>query len=169
VGPLLRPLLAVPRATTLQACAELRLAPWEDPHNTDPAYARARVRHRVLPVLETELGPGIAAALARTAELARDDADLLDELAAEADSGHDELDCMALLDLPRALRRRLIRRWLQRHGSGDVGFGHVVSVEALVVDWHGQQGVTLPDVVVRRQAGRLQVLRPSGRRPAVRG
>src|SRR5690606_30065885 len=80
-GRLVRPLLELPRSSTEQACAEAGLEPWRDPHNADPGYARVRVRSRVLPVLEAELGPGIAAALARTARLARDDADLLDRLA----------------------------------------------------------------------------------------
>ncbi|BDZ39553.1 hypothetical protein GCM10025863_21670 [Microbacterium suwonense] len=46
----------------------IRSLPWDDPHNTEPRFARVRVRERVLPVLESELGPGIAEALARTAE-----------------------------------------------------------------------------------------------------
>ncbi|MFI6425696.1 TilS substrate-binding domain-containing protein [Promicromonospora sp. NPDC050880] len=44
---------------------------------------RSQVRGRVLPVLEETLGPGVAEALARTADQLRDDADLLDELAAD--------------------------------------------------------------------------------------
>ena len=50
-------------------------------HNDDPAFTRSRVRHTALPVLERELGPGIAAALARTATLVRDDSDALDDWA----------------------------------------------------------------------------------------
>ena len=79
---LLRPLLAadagVTRATTVAACAELGLAPWSDPHNADPTYARVRVRERVLPALARELGPGVTAGLARSADLAREDAEALD-------------------------------------------------------------------------------------------
>lgn len=86
-GPFVRPLLGVRRATTRAACAEFGLEPWEDPHNEALGFARARVRHRVLPVLEVELGPGIAEALARTAGLARADADFLDELAARLLAG----------------------------------------------------------------------------------
>ncbi|MHA7133593.1 tRNA lysidine(34) synthetase TilS, partial [Oerskovia turbata] len=47
-----------------------------------PLPLRSQVRARVLPVLEDVLGPGVAVALARTADLLREDADLLDELAA---------------------------------------------------------------------------------------
>ena len=78
-----RPLLDLPRdvvvAAALAAAADdPRLEPWSDPHNVDTGFARVRVRHEVLPVLEAALGPGIVEALARTATLAREDADALD-------------------------------------------------------------------------------------------
>ena len=76
-----RPFLAIGRDQTRAACGALGLEVWEDPHNADSGYARARVRHHVLPTLEAALGPGIAEALARTAGQLRDDADALDELA----------------------------------------------------------------------------------------
>ncbi len=79
-----RPLLELGRGTTVAACAALGLVPWEDPHNLDGRYARVRVRRRLLPALEDELGPGVAEALARTAGLCRDDADALDAWAEEA-------------------------------------------------------------------------------------
>ena len=71
----------ISRATTRAACAALGLEPWDDPQNADPGFARARVRHRLLPALEAELGPGVAEALARSARLLRADADFLDALA----------------------------------------------------------------------------------------
>jgi tRNA(Ile)-lysidine synthase len=80
----LRPLLGLRRAQTRAACAALGLEPWDDPQNDDLAYRRVRVRHEVLPLLETALGPGVAEALARSARLLRADADLLDQLAAAA-------------------------------------------------------------------------------------
>ncbi|GAA1426552.1 tRNA lysidine(34) synthetase TilS [Microlunatus lacustris] len=152
---LLRPLLDLPRTTTEQACAELGLQPWSDPHNRDPRFARVRVRRRVLPVLERELGPGVVAALARTARLAREDADLLDALAAEADPGTATVDCADLAALPAALRSRVLRRWLAARGAQDVGADHVGAVEALVLAWHGQRGVDLPGGTVARREGRL--------------
>ena len=66
-----RPLLDVTRAQTEAACAAEGIESWEDPHNTDPRFTRARVRHGVLPLLEEQLGPGVAAALARTADSSR--------------------------------------------------------------------------------------------------
>jgi tRNA(Ile)-lysidine synthase len=151
----LRPMLTLRRATTVAACAELGLLPWRDPHNVDDAYARSRVRSRVLPVLETELGPGIAEALARTAQLARDDADLLDALSAEAVPTCDSLECARLAELPAALRRRVIRRWLFAQGAVEATYLHVRQVEELVTRWHGQRGADVPGRQVSRVDGRL--------------
>lgn len=80
-----RPLLGIDRASTRAACAAEDLAPWDDPHNTDLSYTRPRIRHEALPALERALGGGVAPALARTAELLRDDADALDVWARQAE------------------------------------------------------------------------------------
>ena len=158
-GHLLRPFLNLRRGTTEQACAELGLDPWQDPHNTDRRFTRVRVREIVLPTLEAELGPGVAEALARTAELLRDDTELLDRLAAEAYrtaeglGGTDTLDCTALESQPPALRRRILRLWLLAHGIGDLTLRHIGAVESLMIDWHGQKSIQLPGATVTRSAG----------------
>jgi tRNA(Ile)-lysidine synthase len=154
-GHLLRPLLGIRRQATVQACVELGLKPWRDPANADRRYTRVRVRDVVLPTLEAELGPGIAEALSRTAELVRDDADLLDRLAAERFDGKDTLDCAHLMAQPPALRRRIIRLWLIGHGLGDLSLQHITSVEHLVTQWRGQGMVELPGGSVSRVAGHL--------------
>ncbi len=107
-----RPLLAVRRAATAAACAELGLTPWQDPHNRDDRFARARVRHQVMPALEAALGPGVAEALARTAGQLRADADYLDDLAAAQRAELDPagLEAGRLLALPAALRTRLLHQ-----------------------------------------------------------
>jgi tRNA(Ile)-lysidine synthase len=153
-----RPLLDLDRRTTLQACAAQRLRPWQDPHNADPAYARARVRHEVLPALEKALGPGVAAALARTAALARADADALDALAAAAvlaataDQGG--LDTAVLTGLSAAVRGRVLHRAALAAGcpGSDLSAGHVRALDALVTDWHGQGPIDLPGGVAAGRA-----------------
>ncbi len=157
-----RPLLAVRRAQTRAACAALGLAAWDDPHNDDPGYARVRARARVLPVLEAELGPGIAQALARTAAQLRDDADALDALAIQAgerlagpEPGWPAGDLAALAP---AIRSRVLRNAALAAGSpgGALSRRHVAELDALVTAWHGQRGVDLPGGVrCRRQCGRL--------------
>jgi len=162
-GHFVRPFLPIRRATTEQVCAELGLRPWQDPHNSDRRFARVRVRQTVLPTLEAELGPGVAEALARTAELVRDDNELLDRLAGEASrtaeglGGTNTLDCDALQSQPPALRRRIIRLWLLSHGLGDLSLRHLRAVESLVIDWHGQKAIQIPGATVTRSAGRLRV------------
>ena len=112
----------------------------------------------MLPVLERELGPGVAAALARSAALPRADADALDDLAAtaagEAAGPAGDLDVAVLAALLPALRGRVLRaaRAGRRLPGGALPAGHVRAVDALVIDWHGQAGVDLPGGVDRPAA-----------------
>jgi tRNA(Ile)-lysidine synthase len=146
-----RPLLDVSREDTVTACQVEGIEFWTDPHNSDPGYARVRVRRRVLPVLEEELGPGIAAALARTADQLRADADLLDDLAqarlaALCGGAAGPLPAEALAAEPEALRRRVLRLAALAAGSpaAELFHEHVLALDALVTDWHGQRWVDLP-------------------------
>jgi len=83
-GPYRRPLLGLRRADTEAICAHEGLAYWTDPTNADTSLLRNRIRREVLPALDDVLGPGLAEALARTATLARWDADALDAAAGTA-------------------------------------------------------------------------------------
>ena len=156
-----RPLLGVARAVVRAAVPEG--APLvEDPHNADPRYARARVRHDVLPMLERELGPGVVEALARTARLAREDADALDALALEgyAVEGDGSVLVERLVGVAPALIWRRVRAWLIASGvpQEPLTADHVWRVSALVTDWHGQGAVRLPSgAEALRDCGRLRV------------
>lgn len=155
-----RPLLDLDRATVRQACAEAGLAPWEDPHNADPSYARPRVRWQVLPVLEGSLGPGVAAALARSAVQLREDADALDALTPDLD---DEPSCLELAALAPAMRGRALKRWAERLTGRPTASVHVEALRALVEDWSGQGPVDLPGGVrIRRTAAVLHADRGGG-------
>ncbi|WP_403022609.1 ATP-binding protein [Salinibacterium sp. GXW1014] len=163
-GPVLvlRPLLGITRAETEQACADAGLEPWNDPHNADPAYARVRARREVLPVLERELGPGIAQALARSAEQLREDADALDhfaeeqieELAEHAEAGL-SLPVRALEANPPALRHRLIRLVISAEFGVSLSRTHTLEVARLVSDWKGQGELHVPGVRVERRGARI--------------
>ncbi|GAA2131604.1 tRNA lysidine(34) synthetase TilS [Nocardioides bigeumensis] len=142
-----RPLLDVARADTVTACQVEGLEVWDDPHNADPAYLRTRVRARVLPVLEAELGPGVAETLARTADQLRVDVEHLDDLAEQALAAlPDPLSVPALEALPTAVRRRVLRRLALDAGApaGELFHEHVLAVDALLTDWHGQKWIDLP-------------------------
>ena len=157
---LLRPLLEVARETVATSCADLGLEPWVDPHNSDERFARVRVRTTVLPVLEREIGPGVAEALARTASQMAMDADALDVLSSNAlmlARRAAELDTLTLAGLHPAIRRRAIRLWLLEAGAGEVTTTHVDSVDDLVTHWSGQAGVDVPRLRVTRRDGRLVI------------
>ncbi|HEV7184510.1 MAG TPA: tRNA lysidine(34) synthetase TilS, partial [Leifsonia sp.] len=162
-GRLLRPLLALRRATTKAFCADSGLAPWNDPQNEDPAYARVRVRSSVLPVLERELGPGVAEALARTADQLREDNEALDglaldwalELVSQTDEGAVALDVRGLAADPPALRQRIIRLVVSAEFGVSLSRANTLAVAELITDWHGQKPLSLPGVRVVRQNGLL--------------
>ncbi|MBF4162631.1 tRNA lysidine(34) synthetase TilS [Nocardioides acrostichi] len=171
--PFLDVTLDVSRDDTVTACQVLGIETWHDPHNDDPGYARVRVRRTVLPVLEEQLGPGIAAALARTAAQLRPDMQLLDELAdqawrdlaAAADGATSGLAVESLAALHDALRRRVLHRAAVAAGApaSELTHEHVLAVDALLTDWRGQRWIDLPGPVrAQRAQGRLLLERPRG-------
>ncbi len=146
-GAYRRPLLDVTREQTRAACVADDIAWWDDPMNEDPAFARVRAR-RALADLERDLGPGLPAALARSAALLRADADHLDALAGAAAGalGPGPWPAQALADLPRAVRTRVWRRLLLAAGApaGQVSSRHVDACDRLITHWHGQGAVHAP-------------------------
>jgi tRNA(Ile)-lysidine synthase len=174
-GIFLRPLLDVARADTRKACAALGLAPWEDPHNVDPAYARSRVRGAALPALVEALGPAVVANLARSAGQIAADNVALDAIAGEALLGaytgeafdrlgegdvtaRPALDISVLSGMVGAIRTRVLHAWARELGASGSALSHrhVEALAALITDWHGQGPVYLPGGIrVARVRGHL--------------
>lgn len=161
-GRHLRPLLGISRLTTEAFCNDSGLSFWSDPQNKDKKYARVRVRETILPRLESELGPGIAEALARTAEQLQEDEIVLSSL---AKSYFDETVIIrataieiAVTDfaaMPLAIRHRVLALALHRMNAAEFSRTHILAVDALVDDWHGQKPLTLPGVRVERNANQI--------------
>jgi len=113
-----RPLLAVSRSEARAAADDLGLPYTDDPENDDPSRRRNALRHRVIPALEHEVGPGVRIALARAAGLlAADDAEL--ERAASMVPVHRGTDAIrlpaaVLSTLPGPVAGRAVRRALRR-------------------------------------------------------
>ena len=156
----IRPLLKITRVQTVAACVEAGLEVWIDPHNSDERFARVRVRQNLLPIFEEKLGPGVTEALARTADLLRDDADALDDFAnqffAQVDAAN--IDVADLERLPKAIRTRVLRLAIYKAGapSGMLSAEHIAQAEALISEWHGQKEVSLPgNVKLSRNSGRI--------------
>jgi tRNA(Ile)-lysidine synthase len=117
-GAIVRPLLEVRRHETREFCLVLGWAPVEDPMNLDPAFTRVWLRREVLPALERGMDRDLAVVLARQADIARADAEVLDALATalldECVPGLPGagLAVDRLLRAPQAIARRALRRWL---------------------------------------------------------
>ena len=165
-GPVwVRPLLSVRRRTTVAACAAEGLEPWTDPHNANPAYSRVRVRDRVMPVLESELGPGVAEALARTAEQLREDADAfqdmidetIEDIVEHAEAGI-SISVAALAANPAALRNRIVRYVVDSEFGVSLSRAQTLEVARLATDWTGQGPIDLPGCLARRVGARIEVV-----------
>jgi tRNA(Ile)-lysidine synthase len=157
-GLFLRPLLGLRRQVTVAACETLGLRPWDDPHNADRRFARVRVRLDALPALEAALGPGVAEALARTADQLRADAEVLENISSERVLGGSPLSASALAGMPAAVRTRVLRSAAVAAGcpAGALTAGHVARLSELVTDWHGQRWIDLPGGVrASRRSGQV--------------
>ncbi|MDO5747943.1 MAG: tRNA lysidine(34) synthetase [Actinomycetaceae bacterium] len=159
-----RPLLGVRRKDTEQCCKYLGLDYVEDPTNSIDGHwrkadgnplRRTALRHRVLPALKEALGHDVAPALARTAAMLHDDDTALEHIAndlyqrnvtrANVSSSY-IIDTFEVKDIPKAIRRRLIRRVLINAGcpGGALTSTHIYSVDTLIVAWRGQKPLNLP-------------------------
>ena len=132
-GIVIRPLLDVSRDDLRAWLASVGQDWVEDETNADVSNPRNRVRHRILPELDAAYGGSTRAAIARSAELAREDGQWLDELAAGryADlvtAGQDclQVDAAALQAEPAAMQRRVVLLAMRARGGGrEVGLEHV--------------------------------------------
>ena len=154
-GRVIRPLLTCSREQVETYCAEQKLPFATDATNADVAYARNRVRHRVMPEL-TEINPRAEEALCRLAQqLSEDDAYLTEQASAllsKARVGEkDRWNCASLQSAPLALQTRALR--LAAPSVIDLEQSHVDALRALL-DADG--ATTLPDgAVARSQRGQL--------------
>lgn len=153
-----RPFLGLSRATLRQALQDVGIAWWDDPHNADPQFTRVRVRNDVMPVLEDALGPGISQALARTAELFRQDSSALEEGAARLVSSHMvrhspthcTIGVLDLLDEPEAIVLRVLRAMVLAVGGATASYSQTKAMQALLTDWRGQSAVSLTGASLER-------------------
>lgn len=122
---IIRPLLGVTHAQTVAYCQQHDIAPIEDASNADPTYTRNRVRHQLLPLLES-INPGFRAMLLRSAAVMRSDFEYIE---AQVDACWSQvilseqenaitLQTDALATLPVSLQRHLLRRITARLCDG---------------------------------------------------
>ncbi len=151
-GDIIRPLLGLRRAATEAYCAERSVTPRDDPSNADPRFTRNRIRHELLPLLET-YQPEIRPTLARNAEVMAHDADYLNAAAeaAWATTVHATaaeavtLDRAALRRLHPAIRARVLRRAILLVGSpkpdSTLNADSLARLDRVVLDGSGERRV----------------------------
>jgi tRNA(Ile)-lysidine synthase len=116
-GRLIRPLLTLTRADTRSHCVARGLRWRDDVSNADPRFARSRIRHEVMPALES-VHPDAERNIAATAELLRAEAEVLDEVVATALAGRAAISLERLAALPPALARLVVIRLAEDAAQG---------------------------------------------------
>jgi tRNA(Ile)-lysidine synthase len=139
---IVRPLLAIWRAEIDSYIRNHRLKFREDASNKSLGPVRNRIRHRVIPYLERNLGRSIRQSLWRTAAILAEEENWIDVQLPETTAV--DLEVRKLRDLPIALQRRQIRKWLRAQNVAEVGFGIVERVRSLLNHHAGVAKVNLP-------------------------
>ncbi|HEX5069630.1 MAG TPA: tRNA lysidine(34) synthetase TilS [Vicinamibacterales bacterium] len=169
-----RPMLQVRRAEARDYLLAFGEAWREDASNLDTAIARNRIRHELMPVLES-VAPGAAVVLARTAGLAQDDEDFLMEaaiknrpalvLSERGVSEPVELDAAALSVQPAAVGRRFIRAVAaQVAPASSLSSAHLAAVLGLAGTDKSGGHLDLPGLIVEKHGAMLS-LRPKAAAP----
>lgn len=177
--PWVRPLLHCRRAN-VRSTLPPSVSAWEDPHNTDPQFLRARVRAELLPHLVDVLGDRAIVNLARTAELLRLDNAALDEQAAQVwaagsdergatDNSREQDGALAacsrttLESLPEAVRNRVIRLLLLHAGANarELTSAHIRTVARLALESDVLGPIALPGGVHAVREHDRVVVRPA--------
>ncbi len=137
---LVRPLLNIQRSTTGEFCEQRQLPVWLDSYNHNLQYARNRVRHRLLPLMESQFNPQASKHLAQTAEILRAEAIYLESVAAnyyeQAVVEKGLLDRLLLQPLPIAIQRQVIKIFL---GAEQIT-ANFSTIEEIVKLLHAPQG-----------------------------
>jgi len=171
---LVRPLLTTRRAQTEAHCRSAGLRPRRDASNNNPAFFRNRLRHRLLPELET-YNPRLRQILARTGEVMRRETEVLDEILDNIEAGVVQPAGPGRLAFrreafrvqPLALRRALVGRVAQRLAPGlrDFGFDAVELACARLSERRVQRRTALPGGLELLDQGDVVLMLAGGAAP----
>jgi tRNA(Ile)-lysidine synthase len=150
---LIRPLLDVPRVDIEAYCAAHGLTPRFDRSNLDTTFYRNRLRHHLLPTLET-YNPGVRQVLRHAATVMADDyailrgalADAWTQIERAAPADVIAFDRDAWRALPRALQRATLREAVHRLRCSlrDINFVHIEQAMRIAQAGATGERATLP-------------------------
>jgi tRNA(Ile)-lysidine synthase len=150
---LIRPLLETPRGEIEAYCQSHHLAPHQDNSNQDTTFFRNRLRHELIPLLES-YNPNLRQTLQRTAKVMAAETEFLHDQLAQAwqvvvrreSEEQIELDLSTWRSLPLALKRSTLRRAVQmlRRSLRDINFEHIESAITILEKGHVGAKATLP-------------------------
>jgi tRNA(Ile)-lysidine synthase len=153
---IVRPLLGVWRKEIDRYVRKHRFVFREDASNKTLNPLRNRIRHRIIPYLEKNLGRNIRPAIWRTAAIASEEEAWIDSQL--PDSSEVELSVADLRRLPVALQRRAIFKWLRAQYISEVGFDVIERVRSLLDPTAGPAKTNLAENRhVRRRTGKIFV------------
>lgn len=159
----IRPMLKLLRSEIAQFTFERKIPFREDSSNQDTHLIRNRIRHELLPFLDQKFGITYRRSILRCAEILADEEDWMRKITEEF-SYEAQLDYKKIHAIPKALQRRIVRRWLiKEHAISDVGFSEVERIRSLIMrPYSGRPAkVNLPArAYVRRRSGVLFLEKP---------
>ena len=151
-----RPILALRRSETAEICRTIGITPVVDPTNSDLSLRRNRIRHELLPLANEIAVRDIVPVIARSAQVLRADAELLDHLS----TGVDPTDVAALRGAPPPLAYRALRRWLAAAAGGYPPDSAAIARVMEVVHDRARACEVTGVGRVARTAGRLRIEAP---------
>lgn len=165
---IIRPLLALPKSLLEEYCRLCSIHCAYDSTNADTAYTRNRVRLELLPYLERDFNSAIIPTLARTAELLAQDADCLEQLAAQSyaklaqeQAASISMPIEPLLQLAPALRLRVLRRAYFALGGEELSYERTQALETLCERRTGGKCVQLPEKIIACLKNKLLIFEKS--------
>jgi tRNA(Ile)-lysidine synthase len=171
----IRPLLETTRSETEAHCRAAGLRPRRDPTNQDQTFYRNRLRHQLLPLLEG-YNPGIREVLARTGQVMRREAAMLDQMLDAAEPGvmsrgpgdAVRFSRATFRQLPEPIQAGLLWRAVSALAPGQRDFGYqaIELARARIEERMKGRRTTLPGGVEMLDQGDFVLLLMEGSEPA---
>jgi tRNA(Ile)-lysidine synthase len=153
---IVRPLLGVSREQIDDYVREHGLKFREDASNKNLAPLRNRIRHRIIPEIEKQLGRNVRGTIWRAATIAAEEENFFEALLPDKLSKLAALAVKPLRAMPIAVQRRMLHEWLRARDVPDLSFDLIERVRALLDLSNRAAKTNLPqDRHVRRRAGQI--------------